>query len=158
MTTVLCVPQWHGSASPQAKLLIDGAHRTAGLLGADTVVSIPPANGGNDIVDGIRAGGESERAYLRETGLRVYGADALADALETVTGPVYVHIDLDVLDPGEFGSVCYPEPRGVASSRLIELLAQLDNIVGAAITEHAPASDNAAEAAIIQRIGAALRR
>ena len=260
MTTVLCVPQCQGSASPRANLLVGGAYRTAELLGADTVVQVPPGEDDNEIVDGIRAkaalvrtfnhttealaaiddfvitvggdcavdiapiatarqrhgdrltvlwidahpdvygpgelasgafhgmvvrtllgdgpraltpantltpanivlagvraGGDSERAYLRRTGLRVHDVDGLARAFDAVSGPTYVHIDLDVLDPAEFGSVCYPEPNGVAAAQLIDLVAQLDNVVGAAITEHAPDGEHAAEATIIERLGTALR-
>jgi arginase len=260
MTTVLCVPQWQGSASERAPLLTSGAHRTAELLRADTVVSVPVANGSHEITDGIRArevlaenlkltgealaeiddfvitvggdcgvdiapiaaarrrygdqltvlwidahpdvygpgelpsgafhgmvvrtllgdgpalltpaqtlaptqvilagvraGGASEREYLRKTGLRVHGVDQLEKAFDGLPGPTYVHVDLDVLDPTEFGSVCYPVPDGVRSSYLVELISRLDNVVGAAITEHAPAGDNPGEADIIRRLGAALR-
>ena len=42
--------------------------------------------------------------------------------------------------------------------RLIDLIGQLDNIIGAAITEHAPSTDdvNGAEAEVIRRLAAAL--
>jgi arginase len=76
----------------------------------------------------------------------------------TSTTWTYVHIDLGVLDPAEFSSVCYGEPDGVPSSVLAHLIAQLDNVVGAAITEHAPIADNPAAAEVIRRIGAALDR
>jgi arginase len=76
-----------------------------------------------------------------------------------LTGPAYVHIDLDVLDPAQFGSICYPEPDGVAPQRLIDLVSRLDNVVRAAITEHAPSggAGDSGEAEVIRRLGAALR-
>jgi len=107
---------------------------------------------------GTRAASPVERAYLRRTGLRTYGVDELAEAFEGLSGPTYVHVDLDVLDPTEFRSVCYGEPDGVPSSALADLIGQLDNVVGAAITEHAPTTDDPAEAEVIRRIGAALHR
>ena len=110
------------------------------------------------ILAGIRAGGDSERDYLRKTGLRVHGVDDLEKAFDGLSGPVYVHFDLDVLDPAEFGSVGYPEPGGPRFSRLAELVSGLDNVVGAAITEHAPSGDNPAEAEMIRRLGDALSR
>jgi arginase len=110
------------------------------------------------ILAGVRAGGDSERDYLRKTGLRVHGVDELEKAFDGLSGPTYVHFDLDVLDPAEFGSVCYPEPDGPRASRLVELISCLDNVVGAAITEHAPAGDDPGEAEVIRRLGAALRR
>jgi arginase len=73
---------------------------------------------------------------------------------------VYVHIDLDVLEPTAFGSTCYPEPNGVQPQRLIDLVIQVDDIVGAAITEHAPSGDDidASEAEVIRGLGVALAR
>jgi arginase len=88
MTTVLCVPQWQGSASERAPLLASGAHRTADLLQADTVVTVPVAGGGAEITDGIRA-----REVLAEN-LKLTG-DALAeidDFVITVGGDCGVDI------------------------------------------------------------------
>ncbi|GAA4081471.1 arginase family protein [Actinomadura miaoliensis] len=110
------------------------------------------------IIAGERAGDASEHDYLVRTGLRRYGVDDLERALDGLRGPVYVHVDLDVLEPAAFGATCYPEPDGVRPQRLIDLVSQVDGIVGAAITEHAPAGDDAdpAEAEVIRRLGAAL--
>src|SRR5262245_9626002 len=55
MTTVLCVPQWQGSASPNAFRLVAGAQRTAELIAADTVVTIPAPTTGGDKRSGVRA-------------------------------------------------------------------------------------------------------
>jgi arginase len=110
------------------------------------------------ILAGVRAGGASEREYLHRTGLRVHGVSQLEQAFDGLSGPTYVHVDLDVLEPTEFGSVCYPEPDGVRSPHLAELISRLDDVVGAAITEHAPTGDNPGEADVIRRLGAALRR
>lgn len=261
MTTVLCVPQWQGSASRSAFRLAAGARRTAELVAADAVVTVPvPETGGANetgvraldalldiqrstqaaladvddlvitaggdcgvdlapiaaahgrhgdaltvlwfdahpdcytsetlpsgafhgmvvrtllgdgpavltpsqlltprqvVLAGVRTGDPTEYEYIERTGLRTVGVERLETVADGLTGPVYVHIDLDVLDPTAFGSVCYPEPDGVAPERLIELVARLDNVVGVGITEHAPAEDDPAEAEVIRRLGAALRR
>ena len=267
MTTVLCVPQWQGSASSEAPRLAPGARRAAELVPADAVVTVPVLEaagekaagirafdvlvenqrltrealagiddrvitiGGDCAVDippiaaaharygaaltvlwidahpdvysprtlpsgafhgmvvrallgdapagltperplaphqviiaGERAGDVSEHEYLAKTGLRRYGVDDLERVLDGLRGPVYVHIDLDVLEPAAFGSTCYPEPNGVRPQRLIELVSQVvsqvDGLVGAAITEHAPPGGDAhpGEAEIIRRLGAALTR
>ena len=102
----------------------------------------------------------SEHEYLTKTGLRRHGVDDLERMLDGLRGPVYVHVDLDVLEPTSFGSTCYPEPNGVQPQRLIDLISQMGDIVGAAITEHAPAGDDvdAGEAEVIRRLGAALAR
>ena len=56
---------------------------------------------------------------------------------------VYVHIDLDVLDPGEFSGLGYPEPFGVSVALLLDLIRAVKDrfpLAGAAVTEFAPAS------------------
>jgi arginase len=112
------------------------------------------------VLAGVRTGDATEREYIDKTGIRAVSVRDIDSVLDGLTGPVYVHIDLDVLDPAEFASVCYPEPDGVASRRLIDLVSRLDNVVGAGVTEHAPAdgAGSAGEAEIIRQLGAALRR
>jgi arginase len=90
------------------------------------------------IITGERAGIVSEHEYLAKMGLRRHGVNDLERVLEGLRSPVYAHVDLDVLEPTAFGSTCYPLPDGVQPQRLIELISQVDDIVGAAITEHAP--------------------
>jgi arginase len=108
------------------------------------------------ILAGVRWGEPSHFDYLEQNGIRRYDVGNLEDMLEVLDGPVYIHIDLDVIDPTEFGSICYPEPDGVPAERLIGLVSRIDTIVGAAMTEHAPSGDNPGEAEIIRRLGAAL--
>lgn len=112
------------------------------------------------IIAGERAGATSEHEYLNRTGVRRHGVDDLELALDGLRGPVYVHVDLDVLEPTAFGSTCYPEPDGVQPQRLVDPISRVDDIVGAAITEHAPSGDdiNAGEAEVIRQLGAALAR
>jgi len=112
------------------------------------------------VLAGVRAGDATEYEYIERTGIRRVGVENLESVLDGLTGPVYVHIDLDVLDPAEFGSVCYPEPDGVPWQRLIDLVSHLDNVVGVGVTEHAPddGAGSVGEAEVIRRLGAALRR
>lgn len=130
------------------------------LLGDGPAPLVPaePLRPEQVILAGVRTGDPSEFAYAERVGVRRYGVADLAKAFAGLTGPVYVHIDLDVLEPTEFGSTCYAVPDGVRSARLAELVSGVDNIVGAAITEHAPADgpENAGEAEVISRLGAAL--
>jgi arginase len=263
MTTVLCVPQWQGSASRNASRLVAGAQRTAGLVGAEALVTVPVLETGGEkkagvraldvllenlaltrqalagvddmvitaggdcgvdlapiaaasarhgealtvlwfdahpdcytpqtlpsgafhgmvvrtllgdgpaqltpeqlltpgqvVLAGVRTGDATEHEYITKTGIRTVSVEDIDSVLDGLTGPVYVHIDLDVLDPAEFGSVCYPEPGGVPPRRLTDLVSRLDNVVGAGLTEHAPAdgAGSAGEAEVIRQLGAALRR
>ena len=134
------------------------------LLGDGPAVLVPgrPLAPEQVILAGVRSFEAGQRAYIEQAGIRCHGVDDLEQALDGVSGPVYVHVDLDVLDPTEFASTCYPEPEGVAVRRLIELLYRLDDddIVGAGITEHAPSDgvDEPGEADVIRRLGAALGR
>ncbi|MEU4396254.1 arginase family protein [Kribbella sp. NPDC023855] len=261
MTTVLCVPQWQGSGLGDSPRLADGAHRTAELVPADRVVTVPvldtggkpeagvrgldvltenlrltydalaglddlvltvggdcsvdlapiatardrygddltvlwidahpdlytpqtlrsgsfhgmvlrtllgegpaplvparPLVPGQVIIAGERAGDASEHEYLEKVGIRRYGVGELDRVLDGLSGPVYVHVDLDVLEPTEFGSLGYPEPDGVPVQRLIELVSGVENIVGAAITEHMPTGTAAdsADAEVVRRLATAL--
>jgi arginase len=263
MTTVLCVPQWQGSASRKAQRLVAGARRTAELVPADARITVPvPETAGEKrdgvraldvllenlrltrqalagiddvvitaggdcgvdlapiaaararygealtvlwfdahpdmytprtlpsgafhgmvlrtllgdgpapfvpeqplvpeqvILAGVRTGDATEFEYIRKVGIRCHGVADLEEAFEGLDGPVYVHVDLDVHDPAQFGSVCYPEPDGVAPQRLADLVSGLNNLVGAAITEHAPSGGTGepGDAELIRRLGAALRR
>ena len=50
---------------------------------------------------------------------------------------VYLHVDLDVLDPAEFGELAYPEPGGLTIDQLaapIRELAEFE-VIGAGVTE-----------------------
>ncbi len=87
---------------------------------------------------GRRVGGDSELAYLARTGLRSHGVDDFEQVLDGLTSPVYLHIDLDVLDPADFQSVGYSEPNGVSAQRLIALVREVPGLIGAAICEYAP--------------------
>lgn len=132
------------------------------LLGEGPAPLVPeqPLSPAQVIIAGERAGDASEHEYLEKAGIRRYGVDDLDKAFDGLTGPLYVHVDLDVLEPTEFGSLGYPEPDGVPPQRLIDLVSRVDNVVGAAITEHMPFADtdDAGDAEVIRRLGAALHR
>ena len=112
------------------------------------------------ILAGVRSFELGQREYIEEAGIRSYGVADLERALDGLTGPVYLHVDLDALDPTEFASTCYPEPNGVPLQRLTDLISRVDNVVGASLTEHAPSDDaeDAGDADVIRRLGTALRR
>lgn len=119
------------------------------------------------ILAGVRARDAAEEAAVASLGLRAIDASDL-DAATLVaavdaTGAhaVYVHIDLDVIDPSEIAGVGFPEPFGVAVSTVtaaIRALGERFTIVGAGITEFAPASpaDAVEDMPTILRLVAAL--
>jgi arginase len=128
--------------------------------GATQLVPKEPLAPEQVILAGVRSFEMGQREYIERTGIRSYGVEDLEEALDGLRGPVYVHVDLDVLDPTEFASTCYPEPHGVPLQRLTELVSRIDEVVGASITEHAPADDaeKAGDADVIRQLGSVLHR
>lgn len=82
------------------------------------------------IVVGVRAYGDEEYTYANGAGFFVvegsnFGRDAIADAVSTASGRVYVSIDVDVLDPSQAPGVGVPEAGGISYSVLESLVADL---------------------------------
>jgi agmatinase len=73
--------------------------------------------------------------------------DETVDALRQRIGdrPLYVSIDIDVLDPAHAPGTGTPEAGGLTSRELLEILRGLAgaNLVGADVVEVAPAYDHA---------------
>lgn len=115
------------------------------------------------ILAGARELDDAESAALGDSGLTHLDVEALADPLAladavaaTGAGAVYVHVDLDVLDPAVIGGVALPVPFGLSLEQLLAALAALRSrvpLVGASIAGFAPASP----AAAIDDLGTILR-
>ena len=75
------------------------------------------------------------------------GVDETVDALRQRIGdrPLYVSVDIDVLDPAHAPGTGTPEAGGLTSRELLEILRGLagTNLVGADVVEVAPAYDHA---------------
>jgi agmatinase len=85
-----------------------------------------------DIADaGVRAAGEAVRARV-------------------ATAPVYVSVDIDVLDPAHAPGTGTPEPGGLSSRELLALVRLMSGLqlVGADVVEVSPAYDHAEITAI----------
>jgi arginase len=119
-------------------------------LDADTLV--PPAR---LVLGGIRAIDDEERRFIDEHGVSVLTVEDLSDPTMVVaaiedTGAtqVFVHIDLDVLDPSALAGLSYPMPFGIDAATLVALLRAVVArfpLAGAAIAGFAPGSAEAAE-------------
>ncbi len=94
---------------------------------------------------GIRSGTREEFEFAgRKTRMRRYDLQTLDTAVAAIGGaPVYLSIDLDVLDPSACPGTGTPEPGGVTYRELLEALMRLRGlkIVGADIVELAPLLD-----------------
>ena len=93
---------------------------------------------------GIRSGmrEEFEWAKLGHTYLQKFNLDGL-DNLKSIRQPVYITIDLDVLDPSIFPGTGTPEAGGITYKELEQLFLILKNInvVGFDIVELSPNID-----------------
>lgn len=65
-----------------------------------------------------------EDVALRESGVECVSVQALAD-LDLPSGPLYVHIDVDVVDPDELPAINYPAPGGPSVAETAGALAWL---------------------------------
>lgn len=77
---------------------------------------------------GTRAFDPEERRWIDEHAVPVLPVDATPEQLRDAVGEataLHVHLDLDVLDPGWFAGVAFPEPYGVRPAVLADLLAAL---------------------------------
>ncbi len=112
---------------------------------------IPPAR---LVLAGTRSLDAEEQRFIEQHGIRVVAPsemadpDVLADAV-AATGAtrVYIHVDLDVLDPAEMTGVALPEPFGARTVDVVASIRRLRErlpLAGATLTEFSPSSPQAA--------------
>ena len=114
------------------------------------------------ILAGARAVASSETEQIIERGIRVVFSDALEpeSLAEYVSGTgaseVFIHVDLDVLDPAAISGIADVEPFGIDVATLTDCIRSVRavaNLTGASVTEYAPSSP----AAAVNDLGAILR-
>lgn len=110
---------------------------------------------------GTRDLDEAEIDYIKEKNISMLPVDNIEQSVENVMelvkekghNKIYIHIDLDVLDPSEFPHVPVPVLGGLKSNTLITLLQRLDQefkIIGLGILEYSPSGEK--ENKLIQEI------
>ncbi|UFS60026.1 arginase family protein [Subtercola endophyticus] len=150
-------------------LLGDGTE----LLVPDFAQTLSPSR---VILAGVRSLDDDEQTYIDENHItevsiddlqqseELERGDALVEAISaTGATEVYLHVDLDVLDPAEITGLSYPEPFGLTVAALVENIVAVRRrftVVGAAITQFAPANPDAAsdDLSAVLRIISALTR
>jgi arginase family enzyme len=92
---------------------------------------------------GIRTMNAPQRAQAERFGVEVVDLRTWrSDLTIAAEGPVYVSLDLDVLDPAFAPGVSHPEPGGLSTRAVIGLLQRLPGpVVGADLVELNPARD-----------------
>lgn len=127
--------------------------RTIAGDGLPSLVPDDPVAPSHLVLAGTRSFDEAEAAWIAESGIRVLPPaelepEALVAAIEsTGASAVYLHVDLDVLDPAEFSSLGHPEPFGVPIATLLDSIRAVTarfELAGAALCEFAPPTPEAA--------------
>lgn len=110
---------------------------------------------------GIRSGLKAEFEWAKtHTHLQRFNTDGLKDVIDQLKGkPVYLTIDLDVLDPSVFPGTGTPEPGGITMKELLSALELIKvlPLVGADVVELSPHYDasgisNAAACKVIREV------
>jgi agmatinase len=88
---------------------------------------------------GIRSGTKKEFEYGKNL-YKFKAYDPLSKVIDFIKGPIYVTIDVDVVDPGALPAVSTPEPGGITYREMIDslLLLKGKQIIGADIVEYNP--------------------
>ena len=107
----------------------------------------------------------AERTFISETGLAAHTVQEVRSdgeflrrtVRETQPGPVYIHLDLDVLDPSDFPNTPLPVGGGLRCGEVWDILnAFADRLVGLGVYEYAPARSKNAFMERLVRFGLAL--
>jgi arginase len=138
--------------------------------GPEALVPASPLSAQRVVLAGTRSLDDDEADYISASGIRVVTSvdaqhpEALVEAVrQTGAGTVYIHVDLDVLDPAEIDGVGYPEPFGLSVHQLVEAITAVRSVfplVGAGVTEFAPSTPESAsdDLPTILRVISALTR
>ncbi|TPW75956.1 arginase family protein [Schumannella soli] len=122
------------------------------------------------VLAGTRSVDPAEDEWIAEQHVPLVRADRLADPTALVaaiaaTGAtsVYLHVDVDVLDPAELRGIGDPEPFGVSSDALLAAIRAVRarfTLAGAGLTQYSPADADAItdDAGTLLRIIGALAR
>ncbi|WP_374945747.1 arginase family protein [Agreia sp.] len=138
--------------------------------GPEPLVPSTPLSTQHLVLAGTRSLDDEEAAYIDASGIAMVTATELqepqaliAAIAGTGASSVYIHVDLDVLDPAEIDGVGYPEPFGPSVQHLVQAIAAVRAVfplVGGGITEFAPSTPESASNDLpsILRIISALTR
>lgn len=92
---------------------------------------------------GIRTLNTHQRQQIQKYGVELIEMSNFSlDFINTLKGPIYVSLDLDVLDPAYAPGVSHHEPGGTSTRQLISLIQSINvSIIGADVVEYNPIRD-----------------
>lgn len=142
-------PDLHTPASSPSGAFTGMVLRTLLGEGAAPLVPAHPLTTDQVILAGVRSADPEEDTYIQDAGIRSIGViefspESVLEALaEAGAESVYLHIDLDVLDPADMAGLGSPVPFGITPALLADTIRAIVAkypLAGAGITEFAPAS------------------
>jgi agmatinase len=92
---------------------------------------------------GVRTLTASQRAQAKKFDVEIHDMASFRDDLEMdVTGPLYVSLDIDALDPAFAPGISHREPGGLSTRQVINIIQSIrSDVVGADIVEFNPDAD-----------------
>jgi len=141
----------HTPESSQSKLFFGMPLRT--LLGESNKAILEQCydnlTPGQVIMIGARDLDQAEEQFISEGDIILYNTTAMEEDLEPLIdgikskkhGQIYIHLDLDVLDPLEFPHIPVPSPGGLRIKTLSKLLNRLNRefvLIGMGLFEYRP--------------------
>lgn len=115
-------PQYEGEEYNHATFMF----HVEKLLGEENVITV-----------GVRTKAPCEE----EKGNIFYAWDEYREVLKSIDSPIYLTLDLDVINPSEFPGVSNPEPGGKGVLDILEDILHLKKIMAADIVEFSPLVD-----------------
>jgi agmatinase len=114
--------------------------------------------GGENVYQfGIRSMTRAEVEYVQRVGIHFYPFDVLQPLLTCLPDlagrPVYLTLDIDVLDPAHAPGTGTPEPGGITTKEMLKAIHAIAhssvNVVGADVVEVAPVYDSTEQTPIV---------
>nr|WP_208388092.1 arginase family protein [Microbacterium halimionae] len=158
-------PALHSPDTSPTSALHEMTLRCALGEGAPGLAADPNSiSAGRVVLAGARDFDVAEQVIADELNIRSLSVDELADVptalRSTGASKLYIHVDLDVLDPAAISGLSRPVPFGAVPEMLVSTIraarAELP-LIGASIAEFSPASPAAAEddlSVVLRVIGA----
>lgn len=93
---------------------------------------------------GIRTLNDHQRNQAKKFGVKIIEMKNFSiDFLKNLEGPLYITLDLDVLDPAFAPGISHHEPGGLSTRQLIEMIQKIETeVIGADIVEYNPIRDH----------------
>jgi len=102
---------------------------------------------------GIRASNGHQLAQARRFGVETYEMKSIRNIREipmaSLEPPVYLTLDMDVLDPAYAPGVSHFEPGGMSTRELISFIHSLPSLIGADLVEYNPERDPSGVTAMV---------